>query len=370
LNTRFPREREFDFKNAVLHFVPGDGPNALVQAISRTDKLQIGILTLYCVDTTLPEYCLENKINYESLGFSKKHLLQQYITLVKFLFSKKPRVVFAHSYYPSLLCAAAAPIFRNIKFISVRHHNQVHILSKNRKAIFLDKLIASLSFHTVAVSKAVKATMVSQKAVASKITVIYNGLPNPGRKYHKADVATDRKTFNLIALGRIDWQKNYEGMLRSVAHAVSSGYDLKLSILGGGNNNYLNTLIELQTELGLENVVEWLGRKADIYPYLQNSDLFVHSAIDEACPLVLIETMMFGIPIFSTNLGGSQDVLDGYYLGSDPRKIESFSTGLMNSLDNLADMREHAFEISEAVIADFSDEKMQIEYTNFAKSIM
>ncbi len=366
MNTIFPRETELKCKNSVLHFVPGDGPNALVQAISRTEKLEIGILTLYCVDKTLPQYCLENKISHQSLGFSKKNLMRQYIALVKFLFSKKPRVVFAHSYYPSLLCAAAAPIFRNTKFISVRHHNQVHILSQNRKAIFIDKLIAKLCFHTVAVSKAVKTTMVSQKAIPSKITVIYNGLPNPNRKYHKTDLAIDRKTFSLIALGRIDWQKNYEGMLRSVAHVVRCGYDLRLSILGAGDNNYLSTLRELQTELGLENVVEWLGRKADIYPYLQEADLFIHTAIDEACPLVLIETMMFGIPIFSTNLGGSQDVLDGYYLGSDPREIESFSTGLINSLNDLVALRKHALETSVRVITDFSDKKMQDEYTKFS----
>jgi glycosyltransferase involved in cell wall biosynthesis len=356
--------------DSILHFVPGDGPNALVQAISRTNEIRISILTLYSLDRTLPNYCLKNDIHHETLGFIKKQLPRQCITLIKFLRISRPKVVFAHSFYPSLLCAAVAPFFRHIKFVSVRHHNRVHIISKNMKAILLDKLIASLSFHTIAVSGAVKETMISQKAAGSKITVILNGLPNPMRLYSSKSLSKEQKVYNLIALGRIDWQKNYEGMLRCVAHTRRLGFDLRLSILGSGNESYLHSLKQLQGELGLDNVVDWLGRQADIYPHLDNADLFIHTAIDEACPLVLIETMMFGIPIYSTNLGGSRDVLSAYYLGSDPCQIESFSAGLMESLRNLENLRQYAHDIRESVISDFSDEKMQHEYTSFVKSVL
>lgn len=360
----------FPGRHEIVHFVPGDGPNALVQAISRTNEIRVSLLTLYSLDRTLPNYSRKNNVHHESLGFTKKQLLRQYLALIKFLRVNRPKVVFAHSFYPSLLCAAAAPFFQHIRFVSVRHHNRVHIISKNTKAIVLDKLIASLSFRTIAVSGAVKETMISQKAAGSKITVILNGLPNPMRVYRNKPHSKEQKIFNLIALGRIDWQKNYEGMLRSIAFTRSLGHDLRLSILGAGNNSYLESLMQLQSELGLDNVVDWLGRQEDIYAHLENADLFIHTAIDEACPLVLIETMMFGIPIFSTNLGGSRDVLSGYYLGSDPCQIESFATGLIESLKNLENLRQYALDIRESVISDFSDEKMQLQYTNFVKSIL
>ena len=356
--------------NWVLHFVPGDGPNALIEAISRTEEIQVKILTLYNIDQTLPDYCVKNHVSLESLKFSSKQLRRQYIALIRYLISKRPRVVFSHSFYPSLLCAAAAPLFPNTKFISVRHHNKVHILSNNKKAKLLDRFIASLSFHTIAVSEAVKTTMMIEGSKASKISVIYNGLPNPHQKYRKMNEDRKDQPFLLIALGRIDWQKNYEGMLESIARIRSNGLDIKLKVLGSGNDNYLNNLKELQATLGLKNVVEWLGRQSDIYPHLEEADLFIHAAVDEACPLVLIETMMYGIPIFSSNLGGCMDVLDGFYPGADPRDIDSFASYLSDCLQNLSELQNYALNISETVIDRFSDVKMQVEYTKYAISIL
>ena len=60
---------------AAIHFIPGDGPNALIQAISMTSDLKVKILTLYTIDTTVPNFCEDNGIEIESLGFTEKDFL-------------------------------------------------------------------------------------------------------------------------------------------------------------------------------------------------------------------------------------------------------------------------------------------------------
>ena len=350
----------------VVHFVPGDGPNALVQSIASEPRLNIHILTLYDVDKTLPEYCSRKHLQILSLGFRKKNIPRQFFRFCRFLITEKPKLVYAHSFYPSLISSAAAIFFRKITFVPVRHHNTVHLISKNSKAIFLDRLISRVTTHTVAVSNAVKETIVDEGCHPRKVSVIFNGLPKPESHYPATRFLGETAPLKLIALGRIDWQKNYEGMLKCLSIIRNQGHQVELVVLGGGNYAYLEQLKIIQKDLGLIDAVSWLGRKSDIYSYLRDADMFIHTALDEACPLVLMETMMYGMPVFSSNLGGSGDVLDGFYEGADPRDIHDFSNKLIDALNSLMDLRIHAMQIRSRAIERFSDERMQIEYTKLS----
>lgn len=71
-----------------LHFIPGDGPNGLIQAISLTTNLKVKILTLYTIDETVPKFCSENGIEIESLGFTEKNLLKQIFEFFKYLYKE------------------------------------------------------------------------------------------------------------------------------------------------------------------------------------------------------------------------------------------------------------------------------------------
>jgi glycosyltransferase involved in cell wall biosynthesis len=349
-----------------LHFIPGDGPNGLIQAISMTTSLKVKILTLYTIDETVQKFCTESGIEIESLGFTEKNLLKQIFEFLKYLYKEKPKLIFAHSFYPSLICAVGRLFYWKAVFVPVRHHNRVHILSKNRKAIFLDQWISRVTSHTVGVSDAVRETLVEQGCKVEKISVIYNGLPSPVTHYSTKLLKSASEPYKLVALGRIDWQKDYEVMLKIVYELRRGGMDLVLTILGGGNQEYLETLKKLQGELGLLDCVSWLGRQPDIYEYLDEADLFIHTALDEACPLVLIETLMYGIPIVSSNLGGSRDVLEGFYDGCNPHNIDEFCHKITDALVSLDQSKDYALKITDSAIERFSPIRMQLEYTELS----
>jgi glycosyltransferase involved in cell wall biosynthesis len=354
----------------VYHLIPGDGPNALIESIALTSDLDVRVLTLYNIDHSVPKFCEKNGITIETLGFENKSTFKQLIRLMLFMSKNKPKLIFAHSFYPSAIVAIAKFFFPWVRFVSVRHHNKVHILSRNRKAILADKIIFLLTSHTVCVSNAVRETMIDQGARKSKLTVIYNGLSHPGIFYQHRQSRQVDGTFQLIALGRIDWQKNYEGMLKVMAALKTKGALFHLRILGSGNSEYLAHLKSIQFNLGLGNSVEWCGRKSNIYEYLEMADLFVHTAKDEACPLVLLESMMFGIPIVSSNLGGCRDVLSGLYEGCDPEDPDKFAEMILESLKNLNSVVKNAAEISTVVTERFSSTKMQAAYTALSLNLL
>lgn len=356
--------------NNAVHFIPGDGPNGLIQAISMTSDLEVKILTLYTIDKSVPNFCKDNRIEIESLGFTEKDIFKQAIGFLRYLYREKPKLVFAHSFYPSLICAIGRIFYWKTIFVPVRHHNRVHILSRNRKAMFLDQWISQVTAHTIAVSDSVKDTLVEQGCNEKKVFVIFNGLPTPPTTYSpKHEVGKDGP-FKLIALGRIDWQKNYEGMLRVISILRQSGVDLELEILGGGNQEYLSDLKKLQAELDILDCVTWAGRQPDIYQYLDKADLFIHTAIDEACPLVLIETLMYGIPVISSNLGGCRDVLKGFYPGRNPAEVTDFGNDVLEVFRNLDVARDYAASITNAAFEKFNPIRMQNEYTSFSLNLL
>ena len=238
--------RTNEASKTVVHFIPGDGPNGLIQAISVTTNLRIKLLTLYTIDETVPKFCAKNDIEIITLGFSEKNLVKHVYEFLKYLYREKPRLVFAHSFYPSLICAFGRLFYWKARFVPVWHHNRVHIISKNRKAIFLDRWISRITSHTVGVSEAVKETLVEQGCSGEKISVIYNGLPSPAKLYSKKLSESSSEPFKLVAIGRIDWQKDYEVMLEIVYELRRGGMDLVLTVLGGGNHEYLEALQELQ----------------------------------------------------------------------------------------------------------------------------
>jgi glycosyltransferase involved in cell wall biosynthesis len=355
---------------AAIHFIPGDGPNALIQAISMTSDLEVKILTLYTMDTTVPNFCENNGIEIESLGFTEKNIYKQLICFLRYLNKEKPKLLFAHSFYPSLFCAIGRIFYWKTIFVPVRHHNRVHILSKNRKAMFLDKWISRVTTHTIAVSDSVRETLVEQGCNETKISVIFNGLPKPSTTYAPIHEVGTRGPFKVIALGRIDWQKNYEGMLRIVSALRHSGVELELNILGGGNQDYLAELKGLQAELDILDCVTWSGRQPNIYKYLNEADLFIHTAIDEACPLVLIETLMYGIPVISSNLGGCRDVLKGFYTGQNPTDVTEFANDILGVIKNFDSAKEYANSIADAAFERFNPTRMQREYTSFSLKLL
>ena len=79
---------------------------------------------------------------------------------------------------------------------------------------------------------------------------------------------------------------------------------------------------------------------------------------------------MYGIPIASSNLGGSRDVLFGFYKGCDPNDIEGFSQMVTNMLANLNSSREYALSISNAAVEKFDSNQMQQKYTELSLQLL
>ena len=63
-------------------------------------------------------------------------------------------------------------------------------------------------------------------------------------------------------------------------------------------------------ELGLEDVVKFIGFRKDIKNLYKGSDLYVNSSRHEALSFLIIEAMAAGLPVIATDMGGNPDIVN------------------------------------------------------------
>jgi len=113
----------------------------------------------------------------------------------------------------------------------------------------------------------------------------------------------------LVAAGRLAPWKGYAELIHAMKE-LSQRRPVRLMILGDGPLR--PQLQALVAELGLSDVVAFLGYVENPLKYFSRADLFVHSAHVESLGNVLIEAMMCGLTVVSTDCPtGPREILQG-----------------------------------------------------------
>uniref|UniRef100_UPI00286DB4E3 glycosyltransferase n=1 Tax=Chamaesiphon sp. VAR_48_metabat_403 TaxID=2964700 RepID=UPI00286DB4E3 len=116
----------------------------------------------------------------------------------------------------------------------------------------------------------------------------------------------------ILGVGRLSQQKDFATLIRSIA-IVRQTRPVRLIILGQGEE--LLHLENLVKELDLVNDVVFLGFVANPYAYMFKAQMLVMSSVYEGFGNVLVEGMLAGTPVVSTNCesGPSEILADGKY---------------------------------------------------------
>lgn len=116
------------------------------------------------------------------------------------------------------------------------------------------------------------------------------------------------EVIQLVAVGRVDKQKNYHFMLRMLKVLKEHG-EFHLTIVGSGAQEA--ELKVYAEELGVSDMVTWSGRleSSALEEAYAAADVFVHTAHFESFGTVFIEAMAKGLPICATRVLGAIDVV-------------------------------------------------------------
>lgn len=197
-------------------------------------------------------------------------------------------------------------------------------------------------------------------------------LPNPiADEFTKeTKLFAERRIRSLVAVGRLEKQKNYPMLIRAFAQVAKNNKALTLNIYGEGSQ--YKDLIVLISELHLEGQVTLCGRTNDIVGVLNESDLFVLSSEAEGMPNSLMEAMALGLPCISTDCPtGPSDLIKNDINGilipvGDEKALIEAIYRMINNVDDAIEMGKNArTEILSKYLADSS----VLELMEFISSI-
>lgn len=273
--------------------------------------------------------------------------------LRKILVERRPDVVHLHGIRPMLVGTLAARLACNPAIVSSLHGAYTLMAldpngAINQKRLVLAKLCHAMAFllsaRLILVCDSLKSEVRSVLAgvigdangfIERKVRIVHNGIDIPStsglettRDLRKR-LGIDLNTVIVGTVSRLEEPKKGIGiLLKAVAQLRTQNLDIHLVIAGDG---YSRSFLERQADtLGLQSDTHFLGfveQPASLYASL---DIFVLPSCSEGFPLVNLEAMASGIPVVTTNVGGTAEaVLDGVNgFVVPPNDVEALSAAL------------------------------------------
>lgn len=195
----------------------------------------------------------------------------------------------------------------SLRIYNTVHDSKVYLKLKNYEVI-LDKIMCK---KIVAISDKVKSEIVSRGIKSEKVERIYNsinfkGFPKSERKLYKENIVIGN-------VARIMPEKKGQDILIRAINELKMTYpNIQCNFAGApanNNNNYLENLKALVSELELQDNINFLGNVMDISKFLDEVDIYVMPSRYEGFGISLIEAMAKGIPCIASDIDGPKEII-------------------------------------------------------------
>lgn len=224
--------------------------------------------------------------------------------------------------------AALAARYCGVKKIIYTDHGRK--FPDSAKVMILDRLVSPITRHVVAVSDNLAEYLrINVGIPGKKIKVIINGI-DVNRFLFSFNQIPGNTCLRLGIIARLAPVKDIATLIRAMAIVHQHNPNLLLSIVGDGPERYF--LESLVSELGLAQVVSFLGFRRDIPSVLKEIDIFVLSSLSEGTSITLLEAMASGKPVVVTNVGGNPAIVEQGVNGLlvPPGDSEALARALLN----------------------------------------
>jgi glycosyltransferase involved in cell wall biosynthesis len=170
--------------------------------------------------------------------------------------------------------------------------------------------------HAVAVPSLPMLDVLKGYGVSTPLIVVATGIEmhsmqDCDRERFFAKNAIDPERPVLVHVGRVAHEKNIGFLLAVLTEVREAIPDVMLVIAGDGPAR--ESLVQTTAKLGLQKNVCFIGylrRGPDLWDCFCAGDAFVFASSTETQGLVLLEAMALGVPVVSTAVLGTKDILD------------------------------------------------------------
>jgi glycosyltransferase involved in cell wall biosynthesis len=301
-----------------------------------------------------------DSVTYLQRTAADRDPLRAVISLGRMARRLRPDIVHSHLFQSDLI-SLLTPVGRASRVSSL--HLSAPLPSEPRisEVVARSVALASKRFDAVIATDESCLDYAVRLGYRRKPVVIHNGvlIPNSRLPY-------DASSTKLVSLARFHPMKAHDVLFAAVARVKHTVPAVTLVCAGSGtepdNPRLLEALARSGLVAGLD--VELLGPVSDIEPVLSGAAcLVLASRYGETFPLVGSEATARGIPVITTDVGGSRAFASAPEHVVAPGSSDQLAAALVDLLTAAPDMRMHWSEESRARAAgEFSVATASIEY--------
>jgi len=356
----------------------------------QVSGLMQGMDTAVFIQELVTGRCLENEVDYlesklPNLKVTRIETLSRRVSIFSdistllFLIKKirkfKPDIIHTHLAKAGVI-GRVASLLSGHKSIRI-HTYHGHLLTgyftgfKLSQLIFVEKSLAKVTHHLVAVGEKVKEDLI-EVGIGSraKFSVVNPGVqiqPLPDRQKLLTKLDLDQEIIYCAFIGRLTKIKRPDRMLEVVSELKNRNTSIHFIVAGGGELLAECEKITMKEKLP----VTFLGWKEDIEEVLAISDLVLLTSDNEGTPIALIQAGMAGITSVSTNVGSIAEVVVNNQTGL----ITDFSVkNIADALEKLASnsqlRKQYGQAASQFCLGKFHTEIMISNYSKLYKQLI
>lgn len=301
----------------VLHVIdtggPGGAETVFLKTCLRLDARQFRSIPVVSRDGWLAQQLRSGGIEpriVSARGSLNVSYLRKLLGIVR---QERVDVIAAHLYGSAIYCNLAG-LLGGRPVVAILH-GQTDIQKSDRFSSF-KRLLVRRSSAIVFVSEKLRADLAARLGAApGKCRVIANGVDPAEFDSRKDD--TLRRELGLQpgdilvgAVGNIREPKGYDVFLLAAQRLRQRSARYRFVIAGEGGNALHERLLQQRRDLGLDEVVTFLGLRKDAPRILRNLDIFVLSSTTEGFSLACVEAMSSGVPVVATRSGGPEEIVE------------------------------------------------------------
>lgn len=284
-----------------------------------------------------------------------------------------PAIIFTHGYKEAFI---GAVISRRLGIpLVMTFHGATENYSglrqvKSRLWAGVQKAIARfLAERIVTVSHNLARELGFEKS--SKLTVIPCAALPPKVSETETHAKPQHGVPTILFVGRLVPVKRLDVLISALSLLIQNGHDIRLIVLGDGP---LKSQLELQVRTSnITNHVQFLGFQQNTALYFQNADVLALSSASEGMPTVILEAMMSGLPVVSTDLPGVREILEAtpdYPITLVPQAdAQAFATALEETLQNPS-AKPRATNLSTQITETFSPTAAAVKHGHLIFEIL
>lgn len=334
----------------------------LLQSLNR-DKFDISLLLV----SFKGEYVNEIPKDIKLIELNINRVRHAIFKIVNVINKEKPDLIFSTISYMNIALLFLKPFFNNNSKIVIRSANTI---SKAVASYPLIKRVAYMFLYKFYYPKA--DLIISQsnkmhydlnkflKIDDKKIKRIYNpiNLTKVQELSEGSNPFSDTQTVNILAAGKLRYQKGFDLLLSAFKKIINNGYDVKLTILGEGPLR--ESLLNEVKKMNLENEVTFLGFVSNPYIYYKHADVFVLSSRWEGFPNVLLEAIACNCKVVATDCeSGPSEIIGKNEFGIlvEEGNIDAIESGILEMIRH-----NNKYNSVKRRALDFDIDKIVLEY--------